>query len=616
MHSSKFLTIAILSFNKARYTLDLLDSINRFEPDADFKILILDQGSASSQIQKLKRGVSDSRVQIMENSFNLGVGGGRQVLLSHAATEYVLFLDNDLVFQSQFYERVVDVCQYSDFACMPFVEVGNNEISEVIIPELFVTPVIERKFNYAFGVGSSTANFKSITYPHPISGIAGGVFLAKTETLKVQGGFRGPGKVGYEDLELALRLKNNGHAVYLVPLSQPLVHNKRVSNDSIGTNTESSRLDPLELRANARFVEHEHKGHVWGSLQYDWLANRFVTQGNTEYGISALTNHRTGSKLIDKRPQILLVCDSPGWAFDRIARQIKRRLGSTFSICITYSNDWESLKAHLFSDDWGAVLFLWRVPLYQLVREGLIDESMMQRISYCVYDFQGAMGYKDAASYLEEKGVPIGVVNKKLYENYSLLHRNIFYIPDGVDRGIFFPQKYRRNSGALVLGWSGNTNWGGEDDVKGFSRILRPAIEHFAYMSDKVEFEIIDSSKGRIPHSEVAMMMRDWDVVLCSSRHEGTPNPVIEGLATGLSVISTKVGMTEELVSAGARIRFIENTPESMISAISQVFEDHSSGKLLEERRQNRLSTIEFDWSRVLNYHLKLLNFVLERSKR
>jgi glycosyltransferase involved in cell wall biosynthesis len=57
---------------------------------------------------------------------------------------------------------------------------------------------------------------------------------------------------------------------------------------------------------------------------------------------------------------------------------------------------------------------------------------------------------------------------------------------------------------------------------------------------------------GRRPQKEVAQWMAACDVLVLPSRHEGTPNVVLEALASGRRVVATNVGGTPDVLHTGA----------------------------------------------------------------
>jgi glycosyltransferase involved in cell wall biosynthesis len=610
--AEKSLEIAILSFNKAGFTLDLLNSILKYESNTDIKISILDQGSKIEEIEKLEDGIVDPRVKLVKISRNLGVGGGRQLQLMNSDSDWILFLDNDLILESPIYDACLKVMEIGNFACLPFNESERSNHTETVIPHLFITKVLNRKYQETFGIGSSSKSPSRIEHPFEITGVAGGVFLANVNALRKLGGIKGPGKSGYEDLDLALRIQKAKEKIYLIDIESPIFHNKVMSQEKTDKLTELVRLNPKQIRLNAKYIEFTHHGHVWGMNQLEWIAKRAIDSSIQLDMIQALTLSFNPQKSKNGNPKVLLICDSPGWAFDRIAQNQKTYLAKWFDITVTYSNDWNSLKIFLFESHWDAIVFLWRVPLFQLVRDNVLSEDLIAKISYCVYDHQGNLGYEQEILFLESRKVPVGVVNKKLFNALKPFHSFLFHIPDGVDTGLFKPFITSERK-KIRIGWSGNTKWGGVDDIKGYGKIIRPVMEELGTQNEFFEFDIIDSSQGKLPQDQVAMAMRKWDVVICLSEHEGTPNPVLEGLAMGLIVVSTPVGMTNELNAAGAKIRIIERDPKALINELTSIASLKLNKQVSAEEKRNREIALNYDWRRVLKHHREFILASLER---
>jgi len=63
-------------------------------------------------------------------------------------------------------------------------------------------------------------------------------------------------------------------------------------------------------------------------------------------------------------------------------------------------------------------------------------------------------------------------------------------------------------------------------------------------------------------------------VLLCTSKHEGGPLPIIEALACGRPVISTPVGVVHEVVQHGVNGLIIERNRASLSGAIQSILND------------------------------------------
>ena len=127
-------------------------------------------------------------------------------------------------------------------------------------------------------------------------------------------------------------------------------------------------------------------------------------------------------------------------------------------------------------------------------------------------------------------------------------------ISDGVDLDMFYPQNLERfddiNGRPVVIGWVGNSVfWGNRaDDLKGVHTILIPAVDELQREGENVTRLFADRQERIIPHSEMKDYYSKIDIYVCTSRIEGTPNPLLEAMACGVPVITTDVGLVPEVL--------------------------------------------------------------------
>jgi glycosyltransferase involved in cell wall biosynthesis len=604
---------AILSFNKASMTRSLIESIYRYEKEFDFVITILDQASHTNERSILEQlAAKYSRIRLIDSHVNRGVGGGRNYLIENAISEWLIFLDNDLELKGSVLNELYKKSSDNYFFSMPFFEEGNHS-SPPIVPYLYLEGEPGSMKATAGLGGVPFEDFLKGTLDKNNLGVAGGAFIARTSIFQELGGYRAPGLVGYEDLELTLRIRNLGYKIHVLEI-EPLMHNKSRASLNSDMNSEIQRLNTPDLKANANYIEKCHGYKVWGENQYAWLVRRAIDGSIQKEMIRNINSNIFEVKKLNSRPRILLVCDVPGWAFHNIALQYKLLFSHLYEFIIVFNKNWSCLGTTLFSENWAGIIFLWRVPLFQLVKDGDYPSEFLHKTGYHVCDYLGNLGFDDEVHALNLSGAQTAYVNRELFAQGKNIKTSAHYVPDGVSTDIFFPNIGKPLNKKLTVGWVGNSKWGGVDDVKGFGSVIKPAMIEVEKQNSYIKFEFIDSTNGGIRKIDVAKQMRRWDVIICASKHEGTPNPVLEGLATGLEIISTRVGMLPEIEKSGGTVHFIDRDPECLARAIISIEKID-----VEQRRivqlSNRAASLRWDWKTIANQYQNFILAVIGGTK-
>ena len=99
-----------------------------------------------------------------------------------------------------------------------------------------------------------------------------------------------------------------------------------------------------------------------------------------------------------------------------------------------------------------------------------------------------------------------------------------------------------------------------------------------------------------IPHCKMPDYYQQIDCYVCASLHEGTPNPVLEAMASGLPVISTDVGLIPQLFGQKQK-QFVmtERTVDCMVEKMKLLL-DHR--ELFTELSEENIRQIQgWDWS-------------------
>lgn len=330
-----------------------------------------------------------------------------------------------------------------------------------------------------------------------------------------------------------------------------------------------------------------------------------------------------------KKKKIALVVDADDWAYANIARNVVKNIGEFYDFRIfpsQYFND-ELARVLLMTEDYDLIHFFWRGKLlgfdyYDYINyvESLgysLDEFKKRFfdkkiITTSVYDHlyvtnEDADKTKTIISRCDRYYVSSNKL-KKIYDDLDLEKKPSCVITDGVELNNFYPQNVDRlknvSERKLVIGWVGNSAWeSGTEDYKGVNTILKPVINELISEGYNIEPFFADRQERMIPHDEMVDYYSKIDLYVCTSKMEGTPNPVLESMACGVPIISTDVGIVSDALGEKQK-KFIleERTKQCLKDKIIYLINNLDQ---LEELSKENLERIN-DWTwKKISYRMK-----------
>lgn len=335
---------------------------------------------------------------------------------------------------------------------------------------------------------------------------------------------------------------------------------------------------------------------------------------------------RRDNKRMEKK-KIALIIDTEGWAFDNIARQIKKNL-TQYEIDIIPGRLFEGnmLRLFLFCEEYDLIHFLWRGYL------SLINTKEME--NYASYLGMNLEEFKK--KYIHSKKVTFSVcdhlylkveeewrteeifqfansymvTSKKLFEIYNQFSKKPdMIIHDGVDLASYHPLHLERfeKLDKVTVGWVGNSKFkdsDGDEDMKGVEKIIKPAISELKEEGYPLELNLADRNIKMIPQEEMPDFYNSIDLYICASKTEGTPLTVLEAMAMGIPVISTDVGLVAEVLGEkGKKYILEERTKECLKEKIRQLMNHKEEFK--EISQENRLQVKGNDWKNICSQYQK-----------
>lgn len=322
-----------------------------------------------------------------------------------------------------------------------------------------------------------------------------------------------------------------------------------------------------------------------------------------------------------KKKRIAIVYDSEGWAFCNIANNIKKYLSEDFDITIFPLSVFDDnvVKLILLAQQFDLVHCLWRGLLSSLDYEyprgyiynmGLTFEEFKQNylekvnITTSVYDHQfldeaSFENTKLFAKYTKNYTVSSTILHD-IYNELEIDKKPMAVISDGVDLTKFKPDNLERfkqsnlEKRKIRFGWVGNSEYidsEGDSDLKGVRKIIKPVLEELIEEGYPIEFKFADRKDGLIPHDKMPDYYNSIDVYICASKTEGTPNPILESMASGLPIISTNVGIVRDAFGEKQKKYILkEQSKEALKQAIIELLDDK---KQFEELSEENLKQIQ-----------------------
>jgi len=611
------LTISFSSFNRVTLSERLVRSIGAHIPSFAGELLIIDCGSRPGELALLRSLCAEQpyRWRIIELGRTLGVAGSRNQAVAHAETEWLMSLDSDLYLISNPLPTI-----QSDLARLGchFINVRlRNHHSPILFAQQGHLLVRCEDGNVSIGTDRprERGSEDTVREAHLGTFLFGGASAFKRATFEQVGGYDEALFVGLDDIDFSLRVFQHGYKVGFAG-AIALVHGPVPEPDP----EEGDRCSASDaVFASAKYFEGKHGISVAADLLRSLATER---TSDIVRGRPARQDQTLHMQPADSKPKIALVIDTDGWAFSNIACQLRRYLSDRFHFTIIPMGVVENvIQVVVMCRDCQLMHFLWREDVrlvstrhYKTYVEqlGLTYNEFEQRfirsrkITTSIYDHLFLNPEELSARLPTYRNVLAGysVASNKLRDIYSAVPGYpppTAILEDGVDLTLFRPIDPNRFEGLttreLVVGWAGNSKWLAEtEDFKGVHTILKPALEELRAEGLSLRALLADRHDNWLPHDQMPSYYSQIDVYVCTSKIEGTPNPVLEAMACGVPVISTDVGVVRQAFGP-LQQEFIlaERSIEAVKAALRRLYFDPA---LFRELSEENLHSIQaWDWS-------------------
>ena len=279
------------------------------------------------------------------------------------------------------------------------------------------------------------------------------------------------------------------------------------------------------------------------------------------------------------KQKICLVCDMKDWAFDFISHEIESKLKNKYDFVIEYLSEYDAAipgKLYDFFEnhkEFDLIHFFWRKTLLPMETEDFSNsiiqdgknykqyiEQIKKKITIGIYDFlylDNEENKKVFKNIINNLSLSYYVNSKKLYNEYLKMkdyRKPSMIVCDIFNSNVFKAEKLDRflieniNNRPLVVGWVGNSKREENGiDLKGLRTIIKPIIKELNNEGYNFIEKYADRNEKWRSNEEMPKYYSEIDICLITSIHEGTPRPALESMSCGVPLISTDVGIIQEV---------------------------------------------------------------------
>lgn len=306
--------------------------------------------------------------------------------------------------------------------------------------------------------------------------------------------------------------------------------------------------------------------------------------------------------------RVLLVADRPGWAYDILAKSIKKH--SVFpEIDIQYIVDIRRDTSKIDFSNYDVVFFfLW----YDAMRYGVKING---------FDFgKTCVGVHSLASWKKRKlnqqqagmicnqFAATGVISNEI--NSLLDLTRVFITPNGIESDLFHSSELPSLENGIRIMWVGNPGRAHHGDNKGFHSLVKPVLNEF---SDRGIHLVTASPDTPVPRELMGEFYRSNHMLICASLHEGGPMPIVESLACGRPVITTSVGIVPEIVEDGKNGIIFNRSTSDLRKIIEKILNEP---QLIERMSSHATESISSRFAKnMAQSYDKMFKFVHERKR-
>ncbi|WP_298424940.1 glycosyltransferase family 2 protein [uncultured Kordia sp.] len=229
----KDISIVIINYNTAKYTLECVNSVVQFtDKTLSYEIVVIDNNSKLEDIEHLQKNFPKHKdISLHRSIINTGFGGGNMFGAQFTNGKYILFLNNDAMLQNDCLSILhsymetnpkvgVSTAQNYDEHDKHVISFDHNKgIRKLLLGRSF----LEKNWSKQF-----PKRKKTYSEPVSVNFVNGAFMFFRREAFEKVGGFDTNIFLYFEEMDICFRMRQHGYASVLVPEAK-ILHYQGVS---------------------------------------------------------------------------------------------------------------------------------------------------------------------------------------------------------------------------------------------------------------------------------------------------------------------------------------------------------------------------------------------------
>ncbi len=242
------LNIVIVNWNTADVTCKCINSILKHTSKVNYCITVVDNSSTDNSIKKIST-IKNSRLKLIKNTSNLGYAKACNIGANSTKSNYVLFLNSDILFFDNSIKTLLDFLHKHTknigLVSPQFLNPDKSIQASVFPPQTLFNAFKQ----YILNIPNSFSKYTPKTNkPTEVWSVSGGAVLIKNSVFKKCGGWDESYHFYFEDLQLCKDIRHMGLKIYYLPQAK-LIHYHGLSGQKLSSDDQQwKRLVPGSIK--------------------------------------------------------------------------------------------------------------------------------------------------------------------------------------------------------------------------------------------------------------------------------------------------------------------------------------------------------------------------------